>query len=147
MDIGSGNGYPAGALSNFTLHMFTIDGVYCSSMEGFLQSLKFKNPDMQRFICTLSGRDAKSRGSKKNWRRTQTLWWQGKEIKRDSQEYQDLLDRAYLCMFEQSDSFRRALKASGRATLTHSIGKSDPAQTVLTVSEFCGRLTKLRERI
>ena len=29
-----------GALSNFAPHAFTVDGVQCASMEGFLQSLK-----------------------------------------------------------------------------------------------------------
>ena len=47
MDIGSGSGYPAANLSNFHPHQFTIDGVECASMEGFLQSLKFKDPNMQ----------------------------------------------------------------------------------------------------
>ena len=48
MDIGSQNGYPSGALSNFAPHPFEIDGIKCNSMEGFLQSLKFSNPEMQK---------------------------------------------------------------------------------------------------
>jgi predicted NAD-dependent protein-ADP-ribosyltransferase YbiA (DUF1768 family) len=47
MDIGSGNGYPGASLSNFAPHPFTIDGVECASMEGFLQSLKFESVDMR----------------------------------------------------------------------------------------------------
>ena len=31
MDIGSGNGYPESALSNFAPHKFTIDNVECNS--------------------------------------------------------------------------------------------------------------------
>lgn len=46
MDIGSGTGYPSANLSNFHPHAFTIDGIACASMKGFLQSLKFENPDM-----------------------------------------------------------------------------------------------------
>lgn len=38
MDIGSGNAYPANALSNFAPHPFEFDGVQCNSMEGFLHS-------------------------------------------------------------------------------------------------------------
>lgn len=34
MDIGSKNGYPASALSNFAPHLFELDGVKCNSMEG-----------------------------------------------------------------------------------------------------------------
>lgn len=83
----------------------------------------FKSADMQVEICKLVGMGAKRAGSKKNWKQTQTLYWRGKEIKSDSPEYQELLDRAYEAMFEQSESFRKALEASKGSTLTHSIGK------------------------
>jgi hypothetical protein len=144
MDIGSGSGYPASSLSNFSPHPFTIDEVECSSMEGFLQSLKFKNPEMQKHVCTLVGKKAKFKGKKKKWFRDQTLYWQGEALDRSGDEYQALLDRAFEAMYEQSDSFRRALKATQKATLTHSIGKKDESKTILTVREFCGRLTRLR---
>ena len=42
-DIKAKAPFPAGALSNFALHSFTIDGVHCASMEGFLQSLKIQD--------------------------------------------------------------------------------------------------------
>jgi len=147
MDIGSGKGYPAGALSNFAGHRFVIDDVQVFSIEGFLQSLKFKNPDMQVEVCKLVGKAAKMKGKQKNWHVLQTLYWRGKEIDRHSQEYQDLLDRAYLAMFEQSESFRNALVASGNSVLTHIIGKNDPHETILTRQEFCSRLMKLRENL
>lgn len=147
MDVGSGNGYPTSALSNFAPHAFTFRGIVCASMEGLLQALKFKNPEMQVYICSLIGMKAKMSGKNKKWWKTQTLWWQGREIGRHSKEYQELLDEAYNAMFEQNEKFRAALKASGNATLTHSIGKNDPSHTVLTTQEFCSRLTKLRARL
>ena len=143
MDIGSGKGYPSNTLSNFAPHPFEIDGIKCNSMEGFLQSLKFKNPEMQEHVCTLVGREAKFKGKKKNWYVTQTLWWRGIEIDRHSQEYQDLLDRAYNALFKNS-GFRKALLATIDSSLTHSIGKSDAHRTILTKQEFCSRLLKLR---
>lgn len=146
MDIGSGTGWPSAALSNFTPHPFIIDGVECASMEGFLQSLKFKEPDMQIEVCKLVGKAAKFKGKKKKWWRTQTLYWQGKGFKRDSQEYQDLLDRAFDAL-AQNTGFQKALLATGKATLTHSIGKSKEQETVLTKQEFCSRLTKIRDNL
>lgn len=146
MDIGSGSGWPSSALSNFAPHPFTIDGVECASMEGFLQSLKFKDPAMQVEVCKLVGKAAKFKGKKKKWWREQTLFWQGTEFKRDSQEYQDLLDRAFDALSENT-SFQKALLATKSATLTHSIGKSKQQETVLTKQEFCSRLTKIRERL
>ena len=146
MDIGSGTGWPSAALSNFAPHPFVIDGVECASMEGFLQSLKFKEPDMQVEVCKLVGKAAKFKGKKKKWWRTQTLYWQGQEFKRDSQEYQDLLDRAFDAL-AQNTGFQKALLATGKATLTHSIGKSKEQETVLTKQEFCSRLTKIRDNL
>ena len=143
MDIGSGTGYPSAALSNFAPHSFTIDGIECASMEGFLQSLKFSSPEMQIEVCKLIGKAAKFKGKKKKWFRTQTLYWRGKAIPRDSEEYQELLDRAYTEL-GKNESFRKALLATGNATLTHSMGKKKTNETVLTVQEFTSRLYKLR---
>jgi len=144
MDIGSGNTYPSNSLSNFAPHPFEIDGVKCNSMEGFLQSLKFESEEMQKEVCKLVGYAAKKKGKKKNWQRTQTLYWKKRAIKRDSDEYQELLNRAYEQLYKNK-KFRKALEASGNSVLTHSIGKSKMSETVLTKREFCSRLTKLRD--
>src|SRR5579872_3482302 len=109
MNIGSKSGYPSSALSNFSPHPFELDGIKINSMEGFLQSLKFKSPEMQEYVCTLVGLAAKKKGANKNWKVSQILYWRGIEINRHSQEYQDLLDRAYNAMFK-NQSFRDALK-------------------------------------
>ena len=146
MDIGSGNGYPSAALSNFAPHPFVFDGVECNSMEGLLQSFKFSNPEMQKEVCKLVGKQAKFKGKKKKWFKTQTLYWQGKEFKRDSDEYQKLLDRAYDAL-STNESFKRALLATGSAILTHTIGKTKQSETVLTRAEFCSRLMTIRERL
>lgn len=146
MDIKSGKKWPSSSLSNFAPHPFKFRGLDVSSMEGFLQGLKFKNPDMQVHVFTLVGRAAKFAGKKKNWRMTQTLWYQGKEIRRHSKEYQDLLDEAYKELAKNA-SFKRALLATDKAVITHSIGAGKAAQTVLTRSEFCGRLMRLRDEL
>jgi hypothetical protein len=147
MDIRSDGKYPANKLSNFAGHGFNLDGVEISSLEGFLQSLKFSNPDMQEEVCGLVGYAAKIKGKDKNWRRRQILYWRGCEIKRNSQVYQDLLDRAYMACATQSEGFRRALIASGTGLLTPSIGRRKSNETILTTSEFCSRLMRLREQI
>jgi len=146
MNIGSKSGYPSSALSNFSPHRFYFDGVDCWSMEGLLQSFKFDKIPIQEEVCSLVGIAAKMRGKHKEWYRTQTLHWQGVVYKRDSNEYQELLDRAYLAL-AQNSSFRRALLATGNATLVHSIGKRKISETVLTQREFCSRLTNLRTLI
>ena len=143
MDIGSGSGYPSSNLSNFSPHGFVVDDVECASMEGFLQSLKFQDPEMQKHVCTLVGKAAKFKGKKKKWWKTQTLYWQAEAIPRDSERYQELLDKAFNTLAENS-SFKRALLATQNATLTHNIGKKKTSETVLTKNEFTSRLTAIR---
>jgi hypothetical protein len=144
MEIRLGNPYPAGSLSNLAAHRFTFRGIECGSMEGVLQGLKFKSPEMQAHVCTLAGHAARRAGQGKNWQRNQILWWQGEEIKRESEEYQQLLDEAFKELFYQNTKARAALLATKNATLKHSMGRRNPKETVLTVSEFCSRLMDIR---
>lgn len=148
MNIGSGNGWPSSALSNFAGHRFEFDGIERYSMEGFLQSLKFDKPHIQIEVCKLIGKAAKFRGKARNkaWRQAQSLWWKGCKICRHSIEYKNLLWAAYSCMYNQSEGFRNALTATKGMTLTHSIGSSNSSETVLTEREFVGILTRLRDR-
>lgn len=147
MDIISTGKYPANKLSNFAGHRFRLDGVQCNSMEGFLQALKFENPDMQREVALKVGNAAKRKGRGKKWFRKQELYWQGKVYPRYSDRYKQLIARAYDAMLEQSDSFRRALAAAGDASFTHSLGKRRESETVLTTREFIGNLNRVRERM
>jgi hypothetical protein len=144
MDIRSSGKYPSNKLSNFAVHHFTIDDIECASMEGFLQSLKFKNADMQVHVCTLSGKVAKSKGSAKNWKTKQILWWKGEPIPRKSEEYQILITRAFNEL-SKNDGFKRALVSTKNATLKHSMGHKNQADTVLTEKEFCSNLTRIRD--
>jgi predicted NAD-dependent protein-ADP-ribosyltransferase YbiA (DUF1768 family) len=148
MDIGGGRGFPAGSLSNFQPRRFVFEGVECNSMEGLLQSFKFDKEHIQIEVCKLVGRKAKFRGKKRNkaWKRQQILWWKGEEFPRGSQEYQDLLNRAFNALAE-NEGFRRALLATGNAVLTHSIGSNKKSETCLTEQEFCSRLMRVREKL
>lgn len=145
MDIGSGNGYPSSSLSNFSPHPFIFDGVECNSMEGLLQAFKFDKEHIQVEVCKLIGKGAKFRGKNRNkqWKQAQTLWWKGKAYKRSSDEYQELLTRAYDALFT-NEGFKAALKATNNAVLTHSIGRSKESETVLTEREFMKQLNRLR---
>ncbi|MGD9868404.1 MAG: hypothetical protein AB7U38_10450 [Hyphomicrobiales bacterium] len=147
VEIASKAAFPGGQLSNFAPHAFEIDGVPCACMEGFLQSLKFADPEMALKVCAMRGPKAKRTGRKGRWRHSQMLHWRGAAFDRHGAEYQALLDRAYDALFEQSAGFREALAATGTRPLAHSMGRSEPHQTVLTIEEFCGRLARLRSRL
>ncbi len=146
-DIHSKAEYPMNELSNFASHSFVFDGQDCAGMEGFLQSLKFKNVVKQAEICGLSGKNAKKAGSHKRlWKLTGNVWWKGEKIKRTSDRFQELIDDAYDALF-QNENFRKALKDSGTERLCHSIGTKDSRKTILTEYEFVSRLMKLRKKL
>jgi predicted NAD-dependent protein-ADP-ribosyltransferase YbiA (DUF1768 family) len=146
VDIKAKASFPAGALSNFAPHAFTLDGVACASMEGFLQSLKVADVAEQVRVCGLVGAEAQDRGRREDWS-SGALWWRGMPVDRLSDAYQELLDRAYDALFAQAPKFRNALSETGDALLTHKMGKSDPCETILTEVEFCTRLQRLRTRV
>lgn len=143
-DIARKCDYPYKQLSNFAGHRFWFDGVLIHSMEGFLQSLKFRNVEMQKHICTLVGFGAKKAGYGKNWHKKQVLYWNGQEYPRKSEAYQNLLNRVYQAMYDQCPSFVKPLKET-KGQLTHSIGKKKESETVLTENEMTSRLMKLRD--
>lgn len=101
---------------------------------------------MQEYVCTLVGKKAKFKGKKKAWWRTQTLYWRGVAIKRNSDDYQELLDRAFDAL-AKNEKFQNALLATGDARLSHRMGKSKESETVLTQTEFCSRLVRLRSEL
>lgn len=144
IDIYSKGEYPANVLSNFFANSFIFDGVECGSMEGFLQSLKFRNERKQKKVCEKSGSMAKAAGKRKFlWKFTGNVFWKGVKIKRESQTFDLLINRAYEALYIQSPSFRTALLATKGKKLTHSLGKKDKSKTILTEKEFIDCLIKL----
>lgn len=146
LNIGAGSQYPSNDLSNFANHDFEIDGVSCASMEGFVQALKVSDVRIQVQICNLVGREAKLAGSEYHWKQNQVLYWQGVCYARDSQEYTNLITRAYDELFKNKQ-FKQALKDSGKALLFHTMGRNRKSETVLTKQEFIGQLNRLRSQL
>lgn len=144
MNMYSPGEYQLNKLSNFAPNEFEIDGVKCGSMEGFLQSLKYRNISEQIAVCALSGEEAKAAGRKKwLWKWTHNVWWQGQKIKRGSKDFAKLIDRAYMGL-SQNLSFSKALLDTGDEKLTHSIGSHNPLKAILTKEEFVLQLMKMR---
>lgn len=144
LDIWSSGGYPSHVLSNLCSNRFFFEGVFCQSMEGFLQSLKHKDVARQRQICAMKGRRAKNKTTTV-WQAEQIVWWKGRAINRQGPEYRELITRAYQAMFTQNERFRVALLSTRGLTLYHSRGQSDPYKTILTEEEFCTTLMNLRD--
>ena len=144
LDIRSNGLYPSNVLSNLCSNGFRFDGMICGSMEGFLQSLKRKELDKQRQICSMKGGNARKM-SVTSWQTDQIVWWKGQALDRQSGGYQQLIRRAYQAMFDQNERFRTALMQTRGMTLAHSCGEKNPYKTILTPAELCGILTQLRD--
>lgn len=143
VDIYSKGKYPANILSNFSSNAFVFDGIECGSMEGFLQSLKFRNVEKQKTVCGMVGKDAKAAGSKKRfWKLTGNLYWKGRRYKRKSEAFDELRFNAYKALLN-NDTFRVALESVKGRSLTHSIGRHNKRTTILTEEEFIDFLNRL----
>ena len=141
IEIYSKGEYPANVLSNFAPNGFELDGVKCASMEGFLQSLKFRSVKRQLYVCSLVGKAAKELGSKKFlWKLTGRVHWQGKRYARDGEEFDALIKRAYAALYN-NEEFRTALESTRGKELRHSMGKHKKRATILTEEEFISNLT------
>jgi len=134
-------------LSNLIVRHFVFDDIACVSMEGWLQSLKFEDPEFQREVAQLSGYLAFKTGQTGNaWKLRQTLFWKGVEYPRASLDYQELLTRAYDAQYDQSPDLKDCLWLSIGQALRHTMGKHDTRDTVLTESEYIRQLDRLRWR-
>ena len=92
----------------------------------------------------MKGKNAKKMTST-GWQTDQIVWWKGVAIDRQSEEYKQLVRRAYLAMFEQNERFRTALMSTRGQKLFHSRGECNPFKTILTADELCTILTEMRD--
>lgn len=122
------------ALSNLYKSPFVYEDRLHNSLEGFIQSLKFKNEDEQERVARLHGFDAKKAGHviyDKN-----CLYFKKHVINRMDFTYHFLLEEVYLECFKQNETKLVALYALANCNVRHSIGKQTPSQTILTEGEF-----------
>lgn len=134
-------------LSNLYPHKFVFRGRKVASIEGVLQGAKYKDKKLQNAVLGLAGLDAyHSRACNREefWGESGVLYWQGKVMRRNSQEYQDFIDELYISASE-NPIYKKALLSTGDKYLLHHIGNEDERQTVLTRKEYEWRMMALRE--
>ena len=151
LDIYSGD-FESGCLSNlfpynFVFYMKKYDAVIeCNSMENFIQGLKIENPSIQKEFCkTFSGLNCvKFKVCFNDWRKDGFVYLNGHKIKRNSLEYDEVITRAYDCLYEGNHLFREyAIPYASKFYLIHSIGKEYTQDTLLTENEFISQLNRL----
>ena len=137
----------ARALSNLYPISFKFRGKKVASIEGVLQGIKYKDKKIQNLVFKYSGTDAyhtRSANTLNFWGNDGILYWQGKPMKRESEEYQIFLDELYISALK-NPIYKSALLATGDKYLLHHIGNTNPKETVLTREEYEQRLNTLRE--
>lgn len=149
IDVYSGsNRWIERVLSNLHPNSFVIDNVRYTCVESFLQALKCKEYKDTRRFPKLSGIEARELGQAFNgWRKDQTLYYQGSPFHRLSDAYQILIENLYYEVAVQCRDFRKGLIESKGCDIIHSMGSKDPSMTILTESEFCNALKKVRSML
>lgn len=147
LDVAHGEPWPANVLSNMWPHKFTFEGIDYSSMEAFLQSLKFKDQKDANRIAQLPNFEARKEGQKGNgWKKDQKLYWQGVEFDRQSDAFYGIVSSAYDHLYDQNQLFRLGLHLTKGMVLDHTMGTLEPHNTVLSRYEFINFLHDVRER-
>ncbi len=134
-------------LSNLYPIQFKFRGKWVNSIEGVLQGIRYKDRHIQNLILKYSGLDAyhtRSANLIDLWMNTQILYWQGKPIKRQSNEYQKFLCELYLSA-STNPIYKNTILSTDNKHLIHHIGYEDDTQTVLTRFEFERQLNTLRD--
>jgi len=150
-DISDNRGWPYGMLDPSAPVRFEIDGVECASLDGFVESLKFSTVKEQKNITKRVGNDAKKNSAIKdffphNKTADRMLHWQGESFKRNSKTFDKLIARAFREM-AKNPRYQAALLLTQDVTFTHSKGKANKKDTVLTKKELIDNLTELRAEL
>ena len=148
IDVGYRNsGDFAQMLSNLFPYKFKFRGKNFASIENFFQGIKFKNKKTQNYVFTYYGTQSVhiKAASNYNWKETGIIYWQGKAIKRDSIEYDLLIDELYISA-AQNPIYRAVLNNCDK-DIIHSIGLEEKKETTFTRYEFEFQLNCLKDFI
>ena len=146
VDVGYRNrGDYAQMLSNLFPYTFRFKGKRMRSIENFFQGIKFKDKKIQNYVFTYYGTQAVhiKAATDYNWKESGIVYWQGKEIKRDSKEYELIVDELYISAI-QNPIYRGVLNNCNKFIL-HSIGENNKKDTTFTRYEFEFELNCLKD--
>lgn len=134
-------------LSNLFPYNFKFKGKKLTSIENFFQGIKFKDKREQNYVLEYYGTQAVhiKAATKYDWRKTGEIYWQGKAIKRDSKEYELLVDELYISAI-QNPIYRNVLFNCNKPII-HSIGEKGKKETTFTRYEFEFELNCLKDFI
>jgi hypothetical protein len=126
-----------------------VISIRCTSVEGFIQGLKAKEPAKQREIFSLSGNEAKSAGKMIEAEYSEMgrlIFFLGRKFRYLSVEHRALIEYCIWQKYVQDTVSADALIWTKKATLTHNLGKFDgkPGKTTLPKQVFTRILREAR---
>lgn len=130
-------------LSNLFPYEFEFRGKRLHSIEAFFQGVKMKDVKLQNLVFQYSGIESNALkvAGDYDWQEEGIIYWQGTPIKRDSSEYDELVEELYVSAI-QNPLYRSILKKINKPII-HSIGKENKNETVFTRYEFEEMLNSL----
>lgn len=133
-------------LSNLFAYEFVFKGKKVSSIEAVFQGLKFKDKKMQNLVLKYSGIESNyiKIANNYNWKQTGVLYWQGKQLVRDSKEYEHFINELYISALA-NPLYKNLLKNIGDLYILHSMGAENKNETVYTRAEFEKQLNCIKE--
>lgn len=139
------SGAYAKILSNLFPYEFEFKGKKLNSIESFFQGIKFKDVEMQNLVFSYHSLNSNyvKACSGYDWKKSGKLYWQGKEIDRYSEQYDDLIDELYISAIQNS-LYRNALKTCDKEII-HTMGGKEKNETVFTRYEFENQLNCLKD--
>ena len=134
-------------LSNLFPYTFKFRGKKLQSIENFFQGIKFKDKKEQNYVFTYYGTQAVhiKAATDYDWKKSGSIYWQGKEIKRDSKEYEMLVDELYISAIQ--NPIYRGILSNCNKFIIHSIGENNKKDTTFTRYEFEFELNCLKDFI
>ncbi len=123
-------------LSNLFPYKFKFRGYTLNSIECFFQGIKFKDKKIQKKLFKYSGKEALvlQEATTYNWKETGEVYWRGKAIKRDSKDYDNIIDELYISAIQ--NVFYRNIIKNCKLPIVHIIGENLKKETVFTRYEF-----------
>lgn len=123
-------------LSNLYPYKFVFRGKKLHSIESFFQGIKMKDISLQNEVFNYSGIESNviKIASDYDWKAEGIIYWQGKPIKRNSKEYDELIEELYISAIQ--NPLYRSILSKVEKPIIHSIGIDRKEETVFTRYEF-----------
>ncbi len=135
-------------ISNLFPYKFYFKGHKMGCAESVFQAFKFKSPKLQKLVFEYEALNAnRIKGCEEyDWTVSGKIYFLGKEMNRDSKEYEDFIDELYVSLI-QNPLFVQALKNVGDRYILHSIGVEDKTKTTFTRAEFEKELNAIKDYV